>query len=351
MDQNEFLTPEQRKGLIYGSLISAILSGGAALRSGGNFTDAMGRATLGSAEAFGGGLDAIAKIKHQEIENAKNEEAIRASQEAQGLAKKRQTMEEAAHKITGEHVTAQTAALKSAEASKTDRAQRLISFLAAQEPVTPTSTGGVPPAGELSPSVLTPEQSQILRAIGPEKAGDVLGTIMKPSAYENYLNTLTGEIVKGSKIAPPPPNTVTMPQAIQQGKTLSAEALAQQERERKEAETNARIASQEKIAKEKADAAAKAAKEKADAAAKAAKEKEAQKEESKKTKVYWDSVKGAPAEIAIGKKNPETQWDPATSRVAKRMLEKYQREHQGGTAGQLQGGKTIVFDKSGKQIQ
>ena len=98
MEKKEFLTDEQRRGLIYGSLISAVLSGGAAMRQGGNITDAIGRGTMGAAQAFGGGMEEIAKIKHQDIENAKNEESIRASQESQSLAKKNLTMQEEAHK-------------------------------------------------------------------------------------------------------------------------------------------------------------------------------------------------------------------------------------------------------------
>jgi hypothetical protein len=43
-------------------------------------------------------MEEIAKIKHQDIENAKNEESIRASQESQSLAKKNLTMQEEAHR-------------------------------------------------------------------------------------------------------------------------------------------------------------------------------------------------------------------------------------------------------------
>lgn len=221
-DQKSFLTDEQRKGLIYGSMISAILSGGAAMRSGGNITDAIGRGTMGAAQAFGGGLESIAKIKHEEIENAKNEEAVRASQEAQSLSKKRLGMEETAHKATMEHVGAQTSALQEASAARTDKMRRLSEYLAAQAPGSPE--GGPPSAGGIDLG--------LLKLGGPENMDSAINAYIKSTTTsDTFFDPYSGNTVRVNRATQPPPGVVTPSQANTATRTQSAEDIAKEHRD------------------------------------------------------------------------------------------------------------------------
>lgn len=183
MEKQEFLTPEQRKGLIYGSLISAVLSGGAAMRQGGNITDALGRGTMGAAQAFGGGMEEIAKMKHQEIENAKEEESIRASQEMQSLNKKKLAMEERSHESSEKVQAAQLEEIKRKTSESRSQSSALQRWFAEQR--APMNPHGVPPAGE----VIDPNLVSAAEAGGPSALAQIiLGTQKKEANAANVFH-------------------------------------------------------------------------------------------------------------------------------------------------------------------
>lgn len=177
MEPKKFLTDEQRRGLIYGSLISAVLSGGAALRSGGNVTDAIGRGTLGASQAFGGGLEEIAKRRHQEIEEEKIQEAIEASRASTALAKKGQARQEEESQSRMLHEAAQTAELTRATGEKTARGGKHAALLAQiMQEQTAAESGEAPGMPGLSPAMLralqfsTPENAAAILAGGERAA-------------------------------------------------------------------------------------------------------------------------------------------------------------------------------------
>ena len=183
MEKKEFLTDEQRRGLIYGSLISAVLSGGAALRSGGNITDAIGRGTMGAAEAFGGGMEGIAKQKHAEIENAKNEEAIRASQESQSLAKKNFNMQAEAHK-SSQAVQAATANEMQRKTSEEGLRSNVLQQWVAEQRVP------MAPAGQ----ALDPNVVAAVEAGGPSVLAQyILGSQKQVTSTGNTTNIIQGQ--------------------------------------------------------------------------------------------------------------------------------------------------------------
>ena len=161
--KREFLTPEQRRGLLYGSLISAVLSGGAALRSGGNVTDALGRGALGAAQAFGGGLEEVANLRHREIEEDKMLEAMRASQESTALAKKSAASREA-------HEAAQTEKIKRETAEESARAgkhEKLIQQTLQEQAL--AEEGRSPGTLPISPTIL-----RALQFSTPQNAATIL---------------------------------------------------------------------------------------------------------------------------------------------------------------------------------
>ncbi len=262
MPNKEFLTPEQRKGLIYGSLISAILSGGAALKSGGDITSALGRGAMGAAQGFGGGIEEIANIKHQDIENAKNEEMIAASKESQAMARKKQLMEEEAHKESGLHLAAQTKALGQADLEKTANAQALQKFIASQRPITPEPLGGnLPP----SPQAATPEQTTLIEAMGSRGHEGIQSLIKNITASDLYYNEATKQMQRVSRADQPPPGALSPVLAAIDMKAKAAEPAATKAQEATAANVATRVTSAETIAKESAAARVTAAAKKAEA--------------------------------------------------------------------------------------
>ncbi len=263
MANKEFLTPEQRKGLIYGSLISAILSGGTTLKSGGDITSALGRGTMGAAQAFGGGIEEIAKYKHQDIENAKMEEMIAASKESQVMARKKQIMEEEAHKKTQLYRAAQTKALSQADLEKTSDAQALQKFIASQRPVTPESTGGIPPP-ELTQAA-TPEQTALIAALGSRGHEGVQALIKPTTASDLYYNEATNQMRRASRTEQPRAGEISPVLAAIGMKAKAAEPAATKAQAATAANVATRTTSAETIAKESAAARVTAAEKKAEA--------------------------------------------------------------------------------------
>lgn len=92
------LDDETRQGLIYGSLASGLLSAVMASRTG---NDPMAAATMGLSTGFGKGLSAVATLKHQELEEEKSREMMRAAadksayfKESMGLQREKAGYEE-----------------------------------------------------------------------------------------------------------------------------------------------------------------------------------------------------------------------------------------------------------------
>jgi len=81
----DLMSPEQRKGLLYGSLISAIL--GAA--SGGNIREALGNAAVGASSGYGGGMEDVMKAQREDLERQAAVEKINASHSGQNIAQQK----------------------------------------------------------------------------------------------------------------------------------------------------------------------------------------------------------------------------------------------------------------------
>jgi len=300
--KKEFLTPEQRKGLLYGSLISAVLSGGAALRSGGNVTDALGRGALGAAQAFGGGLEEVANLRHREIEEDKMLEAMRASQESTALAKKSAASREA-------HEAAQTKEAGRATAEKTANAAALEKFLASQRPPSATPY-----------SAMTPEQLSMIEGMGSRGVEGIQSVLKPTTGIDKYYDVLTNRMVSVPKTEPGPVGAVTPAMVIAAEKEKGSTQRAEMVTKTAEKVSKTGAESREKVAQVGAESRGRVAE--TGAATAAAKV---------KNKVYWDYDNGAPVELPEGKQGIN-QGDPDRDRIAKRLLEKYRLDQSRGKA-------------------
>jgi hypothetical protein len=247
-------------------------------------------------------MEEIAKIKHQDIENAKNEESIRASQESQSLAKKNLTMQEEAHKSSQALQAAHVGEIQRKSSEEGLRSSALQRWVAEQR--APMDPRGVPPSGE----AIDPNLVSAAEAGGPSTLAQIiLGTQRKEATQGNVVNVIQGR------------------EAVQEKKSETTKTVGEAERKSREIIAAAGVASKEKIGEKERASTTANVKTKVESAEKIADKMVDAKEAGAKTKVYWDETEQAPVKLVPGKEDPATQWDPDKSKIAKRKIEGFRR--------------------------
>jgi len=173
------ITPEQRKGLIYGAILSSGIGALAALGTGGNWNDAMLAGTAGLSSGYAGGLDKIVQFKKAELDNERVQELMKAQKEATRLAGERFGLQKETSGITNKLRTRQTEALeqKTAEEGRANEALQAV----------------------MGSSGLTPTEKTMVGATPLAQRGGLLQQIIsshKPKVYppEEYINEQGGRI-------------------------------------------------------------------------------------------------------------------------------------------------------------
>ncbi len=176
----DLLTKDQRKGLLYGSLISAGLAAAAASRFGGNVMDAVGAGLAGATSGYAGGLNDIVKLRHAEIERQKAEEMMKAAEETRGLSRERFEYEK--------RVGAQTQGFQAEEAERKRRGyateesdmQRLMEWIQTQKAKSVVGEEPALPANVLEMLGVTP------RSAIKDVLGKTIATQAKPEKPKEW---------------------------------------------------------------------------------------------------------------------------------------------------------------------
>lgn len=168
----EFITPEQRKGLLIGSLISAALGAGASLRAGGNITDALGTAMATGAAGYSGGVDTLIQERQRKLEENKFQEAIRHAKEQEALTKERLAFDKENAALDRMLKIAPLLKEQRLERQEEEERSALANFLREQETLHGTPESPVRP-------YLSQEQIGLLRAAPRSGVSGIIQEIIK----------------------------------------------------------------------------------------------------------------------------------------------------------------------------
>jgi len=206
---DKLLSAQERKALLYGSLMGAGASALTAFATGANPIE-MGM--LGMSSGFEGGLNSVLEQKKMALEQQKSEELIRNMQENRKLGierldvQRQQTQETQRHNIATERISELLQDIKMAPERR--RGVEDVAWRRYLESIEPGAPG-------VKKSPLNPELFSVISGMPPQVGQEVLGKILVEGAkpgkekdkyitlqetptYIKQLNTLTNEIeIKG----------------------------------------------------------------------------------------------------------------------------------------------------------